>query len=146
MFPALKSRWCLVIVATAIASGASAQTGTYDPRSYITDKEIRFLQSQINTIIEPHQSPVSIPETRRLVISSVLSALAEKCKVPWAKQIYLPMMAYFRHSKKLNERQMTLVGMLHGAKQGYILADLPAGPCPLQIREQISRAMSKQNQ
>jgi hypothetical protein len=133
-----------VIVATITASGANAQTDAYDPRSYITDKEIRSLHSKLITIIEPHQSPLSVAETRRLVVSSVLSALAEKCNLPWDKQIYLPMMAYFRHSKKLNERQMTLVGMLHGVQQGYILAGLPVEPCPPQIRDQISRAISSQ--
>jgi hypothetical protein len=136
-------RLYFALIAASMASGVNAQTEAYDPRSYITDSEIRSLHSKINTIIEPHQSPISIAETRRLVSSAVLSALAEKCKVPWATQIYLPMMAYFRHSKKLNERQMTLVGMLHGAKQGYTLGDLP--PCPPQIRDQISRAISKQN-
>ena len=144
-FPALKMRWCLVILATVIAWSASAQTEAYDPRTYVIESEIRSLHGKINTIREPNQAPISMAETRRIVISSVLSALAEQCKVPWATQIYLPMMPYFRHSKKLTERQMTLLGMLHGAKQGYVLGDLPAGPCPPLIRDQITRAMSKQN-
>jgi hypothetical protein len=134
-----------MVVAVIATTNANAQTGSYDPNSYITDSEIRSLQAKLNTIIEPHQSAVSIAETRRIVISSVLSALAEKCKLPWDTQIYLPMMAYFRHSKKLNERQMALLGMLHGAKQGYTLAELPPGPCPPQVRDQISQAMSKRN-
>ncbi|MBB3021417.1 hypothetical protein FHR70_004513 [Microvirga lupini] len=134
------------MVATAIAAtNAGAQTGAYDPNLYITDSDIRTLQRNINTVIEPHQAPVSIAEARRIVISSVLSALAEKCNLSWDTQIYLPMMTYFRHSKKYDRRLMTLLGMMHGVKQGYTLAELPAGPCPPQIRDQISRAMSKQN-
>ena len=131
----------LVLFALLCPVGGNAQSGPYDPARHVTEKSIEEVHAMFKEALAPAQSPISRADARRLMVSSALSALAQKCDLPWPT-VYLPTMAYFRHSRKLDERVMTMLGIVHGMEQKLILNRLGEGPCPSAVRDQLSRAMS----
>jgi hypothetical protein len=87
---------------------------------------------------ELRSPPVSMEEARRAAQTGVLSALAEKCGDPDQK-FFRAMMAHFRQSVRLNERQLALLALVHGIQLGSFTKILPANACTPQIRELLSK-------
>jgi hypothetical protein len=137
------------IVLSVPDQGAVAQTTEDDPGQYLTSQRVQQTYDLVHGVfskVEPSaKPPISLNDARRILTSAVLSAMAERCGLPWDRRIYLPMMAHYRHVVKLSEPQMTLLGITHGLEQGSVLLELGGEPCAPEVRHQLSRAMSKEH-
>lgn len=94
------------------------------------------------TADERANPPITIAEARLVIQRGVLSAAAEHCGLDWQKRNFIPMMAYWRQTKK-NERQMALVGLLHGIMQGIGKPDAKL-TCTAEMRENLDRRLTFQ--
>ena len=72
------------------------------------------------TAAEKANPPITVAEARIIISRAALSALGEHCRLDWRQQNFLPMMAYWRVTRKKSERQMALVAILHGTMQGQV--------------------------
>ena len=71
----------------------------------------------------------------------VLSGAAQACGLDWQRQNFVPMMAYWRQQKK-TDRQLALIGLLHGMAQGQANAMLASRPCTEQSRQGLQAQLS----
>ena len=121
-----------------------AASGKYDPGQYLTDQRVEKIHDLIVKTLPSGKPPISRADARRITASATLSALAEKCGLPWDRQVYLPLMRHYRHVVKLNEEQMKLLGIVYGWQQGSVLQAIGGEPCTAQVREDVLQTMSKQ--
>jgi hypothetical protein len=134
----------LALVACSCLTAVRAQDETaYDPRRYVTEARVKEVYEAFQHLIRPEASPLSIADAREIVTLGTLSALALRCDLPWAQRIFQPMMARYRHGRKLPEDQMTIIGILHGFQQGTVMKEVPEGSCSAEIRGHLQKAMSK---
>lgn len=70
------------------------------------------------TAQEKANPPLRALEAELVVARAYLSAYASRCGLDWQTLNFLPMMRYLRGTLKLNERQMAIVGVMHGTVQG----------------------------
>lgn len=124
-----------LILAPLPSETASAQQSLYDPGRYITDSRINEVHGAFQHLMRPDKSSISMLDAREIVTVGTFSAMAQSCDLPWAERVYLPMMARYRHTRKLDERHMKFIGVLHGFQQGTVLKALPAGACTPDIKE-----------
>lgn len=87
---------------------------------------------------EKKNPPLSLTETSQVVGRGVFSGGAAYCGLDWNKRNFEPMMAYWRNQKKLNDRQLALVAIIHGMVQEQITRVFTSkGPCPPEIKKDI---------
>jgi hypothetical protein len=92
-------------------------------------------------ICEPSHSD---EHARAIVLTGAQTALAEWCGLDWQQRSFLPMMRHYRHVFKFNERQMSLVALVHGIQQGMLEGQLKAkGACDAATRDKIEAQLSK---
>lgn len=70
------------------------------------------------TAQEKAKPPLSASDAELVISRAFLSAYASRCGLDWQKLNFVPMMRYLRSTVKLNERQMAIVGVMHGIVQG----------------------------
>jgi hypothetical protein len=125
---------CLVLVATMLATSPQSHPATAAPASS-DDPVYKLLMLALDSIQrgicenkqpcapataeEKADPPITIAEARIVVARAVVSAGAEHCNLDWRGRNFNPMMAYWRNTLKKNERQMTLIALLHGITQGF---------------------------
>ncbi|SCZ03152.1 hypothetical protein SAMN02927923_03550 [Microvirga guangxiensis] len=145
MFP-LSPRFLLVcLLATyALPGQAVAEPNSYEPRRYITEKRIKEVHDAFAILLRPEPSPISLQDARHIVTFGTLSGLAARCGLPWQDQIFLPMMSYYRHTRKFSESQMKFVGLMHGFQQGTVQKEVPENSCSAHVRDSIARSMKVQ--
>lgn len=95
------------------------------------------------TAEEKANPPITTAEARIVVGRGALSAGAEHCGLDWRERNFSPMMAYWRNKLKKNERQMTLIAILHGitqefGKRGFKIA------CNDEMRSNVDRQLTFQ--
>ena len=73
-------------------------------------------------------------EKARVQKQGELSGMAQVCGLNWRALSFRPMMSYWRRSGK-SEQELALIGMLHGAAQGYFAAG--ASVCTNEMRRKI---------
>jgi hypothetical protein len=95
------------------------------------------------TAEERTNPPLTIAEARLVIHRGVFSAAAEHCGLDWQGRNFLPMMAYWRQKMKKNERQMALIGILHGIMQGMGKPDAKLA-CTADMRENVNRQLTFQ--
>jgi len=93
------------------------------------------------TAEEKANPPLELAEARLVIQRGVLSAMAQHCGLDWQKQNFAPMMAYWRQNMKKNERQMALIGLLHGIMQGMAKPDGQT-TCTAEMRENVTRQLA----
>ena len=145
----------VVALLTALfAVDASAQGSSPDPLS--DDRVHKFLMLALDNIgqarcennapcaaataEEKANPPITIEEARLVVRRAVLSGIAGSCNLDWQKRNFLPMMAYWRSTKKKTERQMALITLVHGIMQGMMESSTKA--CPAEMREKIDAQLT----
>jgi hypothetical protein len=95
------------------------------------------------TAEEKANPPITIDEARLVIRRGVLSAAAEHCGLDWQRKNFEPMMTYWRHTMKKNERQMALIGLTHGIMQGLSKQTVAQrGPCTDQDRGNLDSSLS----
>jgi hypothetical protein len=88
--------------------------------------------------------PISIEHARAIVLSGARTGLANWCGLDGKQRNYFPMMRHYRHVLRFNERQMALVGILHGIQVGTLERQLKAkGACDPATRDKIEAQLSK---
>jgi hypothetical protein len=93
------------------------------------------------TAEEKANPPITTAEARIVFHRGMLSGAAEACGLDWTKRNYLPMMTYWRHTVKKNERQMALIGIMHGITLEFSKAGLKSG-CIKELRERVDRELT----
>lgn len=87
--------------------------------------------------------PLTIDEARLVVERGVLSAAGEHCGLDWQKLNFLPLMSYWRNSKRASERKMALITLLHGIMQGVSKPNAQAmGPCTDAMRRNLEARLA----
>lgn len=89
--------------------------------------------------------PIAIEDGRAAMVFAIRSALAQWCGLDW-KRNFLPMIAYGKGQKKMNDRQLQLMSLIHGEFQGRQLATYTkSGSCPANMRTQLDAQLPKLN-
>ncbi|MBX2805311.1 MAG: hypothetical protein KTR19_05010 [Hyphomicrobiales bacterium] len=70
---------------------------------------------------EIENPPLSIFEARQAMRVGLFSGAAQFCALDWQRSIFYPFIAHHKHTLKMTPRQLTLVTMLHGTMQNYIV-------------------------
>jgi hypothetical protein len=133
-----------------LAASAQAQPA----RSLITDELVRGMLSRALDGIdqalcanercasaaaaEKSNPPVSVPEARAVVVRGILAGFAENCGLNWRQRSFQPMMQYWRQTMKKSERQLALIGVLHGVAVGTV----KPSECSARQRENIDRQLT----
>ena len=95
------------------------------------------------TAAEKANPPITVVEARIVIHRGTLSGTAERCGLDWRRRNFEPMMAYWRHKMKKSERQMALIGLMHGIMQGMVEGN-PKLACTAELREGLERQLSFQ--
>lgn len=95
------------------------------------------------TAEEKASPPLTVAEGRMVVQRGVLSAAGEHCGLDWRKLNFLPLMSYWRDSRKVSERKLALISLLHGIMQGASKPQVEAGgPCTDTRRREIEARLA----
>lgn len=95
------------------------------------------------TVEEKSSPPVTVAEAQTIVDRGLVSGVAEHCGFDWQRQNFMPMMAYWRETQKKSERQLALIGLMHGIVQGQTAKAFGAkGACTSQQRQEVTPRLS----
>jgi hypothetical protein len=61
----------------------------------------------------------------------------EWCRLDWQQRSFRPMMDHYRKVIGLNERQMALMGLLHGIHQGFMTRTMGDRECTPEMRAKL---------
>jgi hypothetical protein len=79
------------------------------------------------------------------MVFAIKSALAQWCGLDW-KRSFLPMIAFGKNQKKMSDRQLQLMTLIHGDVQGRQLATyMKSGQCPANLQSQLDTQLPKLN-
>ncbi|KQT47872.1 hypothetical protein ASG52_11460 [Methylobacterium sp. Leaf456] len=81
------------------------------------------------TPAELAKPPITIEEARAVIRRGVVSGFAARCGMDWQNRNYLPMLAYWRKTRRKSDRVVALVGFLHGVAQSRSEKLLSDGRC-----------------
>jgi hypothetical protein len=95
------------------------------------------------TAQESANPPITMDEARIVIHRGAVSAVAEQCGLDWQGRNFSPMMRYWRPKMKKSERQMALIGMLHGIMQGMVTSQAKV-ECTAQVRQNVERQLTFQ--
>jgi hypothetical protein len=89
--------------------------------------------------------PISLEDGRAAMVFAMKSALAQWCGLDW-KRSFLPMIAFGKNHKKMSDRQLQLMTLIHGDFQGRQLASyMKSGQCPPTLQSQLDAQLPKLN-
>lgn len=81
------------------------------------------------TAEERRNPPLSQAQAKLIVSAAANSSMAEHCGLDWQRRNFLPLMQLHRQRFKMSERQMALVGLLHGITMGVVGGTVKGKPC-----------------
>lgn len=154
---------CVVVLLLVLAQNSGAQE-SFDQKfsNSITDgaasEAIKLALTKIQTATcefdkpcarasadEFSRPPISLEDGRAAMVFAIKSALAQWCGLDW-KRSFLPMIAFGKGQKKMNDRQLQLMTLIHGDFQGRQLATyMKSGQCPPTLRSQLDTQLPKLN-
>jgi hypothetical protein len=157
-FPRLAVLLCIVFAPAAL-HGAQAGPGEPAPYYQVTDERIRDLlmtalrgiqiglcdrskRCEPATEAELKTPPVLIEDARKADEIGFLSGIAQKCGLDWSGKLFHPMMRNFRQKVRLNERQLTLIAMVHGIEQNLTFNGLAQDACTPELHQRLSEELS----
>ncbi len=89
--------------------------------------------------------PISLEDGRAAMVFAIKSALAQWCGLDW-KRSFLPMIAFGKNQKKMTDRQLQLMTLIHGDFQGRQFATYTkSGQCPSALQSQLDAQLPKVN-
>ena len=144
------SRLVVAILAAATVQQAEAQGAS----PLLTDEKVReALQIALKNIdrarCEGLQScapatpgelrapPISLEQARAAMRAGLASGGMEWCRLDWQQRSFRPMMDHHRTTLGLNERQMALMGLLHGMHQGMVARTMGNRECTPEMRAKL---------
>jgi hypothetical protein len=87
--------------------------------------------------------PITLDEARAVIHRGTVSGVARACDLEWVNRSFVPMMSYWRHSQRKTERQMALIGLLHGIAQGEVSTAMSAKSCDAELRRKLDAQLSQ---
>ena len=81
------------------------------------------------TAAERAKPPITDDQARAVVTAATISVLAEHCQLDWERRNFIPLMRHHRETLKMTERQMALVGLLHGVTMGAYAETVRKSTC-----------------
>jgi len=92
---------------------------------------------------ELKQPPIATEDGRAAMAFAIRSALAAWCGLDW-KRDFLPMIAFGKQQKKMNDRQLQLMTFIHGDFQGrQLITYTKSGQCPAGVKNQLDLELPK---
>jgi hypothetical protein len=89
------------------------------------------------------QPPISTEDARAALTFGLISALAQWCGLDW-KRNFLPMIAYGKNQKRMSDRQLQLMTLIHGDFQRRHFAFYTkSGSCPADFRNELDAELPK---
>jgi hypothetical protein len=140
-------RLVVAILATAVIQQAQAQGAS----PLLTDEKVReALQTALShihrarceglqpcapaTANEVRTPPISLDQARAAIRAGLASGGMQWCRLDWQQRSFRPMMDHHRKVVGLNERQMALMGLLHGMHQGMMIRTMGDRECTPEMR------------
>lgn len=80
--------------------------------------------------------PLTIAEAASVLNRGVVSAFARACAMDWIGESYQPMIGYWRKHAK-SDRQIALIGILHGMALGQTEAEINGQACTDTLRRTV---------
>jgi hypothetical protein len=96
------------------------------------------------TTEERQTPPISDDQARRIVGSAVISTMAEHCRLDWQRRNFEPLMAYHRAKLGMSERQVALVGLIHGIAMGAVGDQVRQTPCSADMKATTEQRLLSQ--
>jgi hypothetical protein len=81
------------------------------------------------TAAERAKPPITDDQARAIVTAATISVLAEHCQLDWERRNFIPLMRHHRETLKMTERQLALVGLLHGVTMGAYAETVRKSTC-----------------
>jgi len=81
------------------------------------------------TAAERANPPITDEQARAIVTAGTISIMAEHCQLDWERRNFIPLMRHHRETLKMTERQMALVGLLHGITMGALAETVRKSVC-----------------
>lgn len=96
------------------------------------------------TAEEKATPPISIAEARQAMRVGLFSGAAQFCALDWERSIFFPFIAHQKHKVKMTARQLTVVSMLHGTMQNFIVRKYRENEksCSDTMRENLQRELT----
>jgi hypothetical protein len=144
---------CAFIVACALTLAAQAQSPFPPPKSNVFARSVlqRALEqlSETNcganrcaktTAEEKENPPLTLSETDFVMRRAVMSSLGASCGLDWQNRNFRPMMNYMQNTLGKNERQLALMGIVHGLM--FESGNKRPQPCDAKMREEVERELT----
>lgn len=93
------------------------------------------------TAEEMEKLPISDEDAGRAFSRGIISGVAELCGVDWQRRNFGPMMAYWRHQRKMSERQLALIAGMHGLAMSQIKSENGFANCNETLKTSTSKAI-----
>lgn len=93
---------------------------------------------------EKAKPPVSIEDARLALKTGILSGNAQHCGLDWKEKVFKRLMTRARQKLKMNDRQLAIMGVLHGAMQEYVITSIKARgseACTAKKKADVERQM-----
>jgi hypothetical protein len=85
--------------------------------------------------------PITDDQARAIVAAATISTMAEHCQLDWGRRNFVPLMQHHRERLKMNERQMALVGLLHGITMGAVGETVRRTPCTPEMKASTEKRL-----
>ena len=85
--------------------------------------------------------PLTDEQARIIVSTAVISVTAEHCGLDWQRRNFVPLMKNHRETLRLDDRQMALVGLLHGITMGQVGDVVRRAPCTPEQKKAIEQRL-----
>lgn len=94
---------------------------------------------------EKAKPPVSVDDARAAMRAGQMSGSAEHCGLEWKKRVFGAMLTHHRKTRKMNERQLAIMSLLHGLTQGYLTAHYKTRgeTCSPEMRRDLEEKLAK---
>ena len=142
------------LIIALLASAAIQQANAQGASRLLTDEKVReALQSALRHIDrarcdglrpcapatpdELRTPPISLEHARAAMRAGLASGGMEWCRLDWQQRSFRPMMDHYRKVAGLNERQMALMGLLHGMHQGLMTRTMGNRECTPEMRAKL---------
>lgn len=88
--------------------------------------------------------PITIAQARQAMRVGLFSGAAQFCSLDWEHSIFYPFIVHEKHTLKMTPRQLTMLSMLHGTMQNFIVSKYREHEktCSDTMRENLQRELS----
>ena len=86
---------------------------------------------------EMAKPPILVSDASAAIKAGISSALLQWCGLDWTQRSFVPLMTNYRDILLMNDRQLALIGVIHGMQQGLTLGGVASKPCSTDMRRKI---------